>query len=625
MASKHEMYSSLTPEMEAQFEVYEAECREKVMTVSESFEYLLAKYEELYNSTNESERKISFKSPNGDILSPTDIMSLWLGNLDPEHSPVNRKTRDMVEMEQRHRANDIKKLDLTTEIDNHSKYLLGQVFSIEKPDEHYAGLKTKAAEEEEATLVIESTYTHPVTGDQRTRYECSICKIKFDTKSLIQTHIAHSDIHAANVKQKAIVDAGRYRAMKQQLKFKASTVGLIMKGFQKYKYNPSTMSLAKFRWKRALNWAICIRWKQIYYERTKKMCFVPNTVHVMYSGNKVFFRRNGTVTVKLSLYLHTECQTVEIVPHILTVATNATDSAEAAGHSTPQEYFIALPRIYLSYTAVMGCMMGNVKGESGLLSHAETEKPNAHGRVPRRSASMDLSMENALATFISNHLKMAKPAKKTKAKGTKSSEASDGDAETPATGGAPVRRRSSAGNVPAVTSPAVSVAGTRKISFSSSGTTLVIPNDIPNAASGLNSAATAAVTSPLSVQVERVMSPPAATNVATAVATAAAAVSSGAGGEASVNMVIKTKKESGRSTAKYRSTSVAATGNNNNSGSESELDNILNHLNEYTITFDDSGVPADSALVVEMPEDLVPIAAVCADQEYNIYEPTENK
>ncbi len=56
-----------------------------------------------------------------------------------------------------------------------------------------------------------------------------------------------------------------------------------------------------------------------------------------------------------------------------------------------------------------------------------------------------------------------------------------------------------------------------------------------------------------------------------------------------------------------------------------EAADILAHLTDYTIFFDDSQLKNTTPLLSAKPIDLVPIASVCVDQLYILYEPTHNK
>eukprot|EP01034_Spumella_vulgaris_P022125 gene22125-28230_t len=147
----------------------------------------------------------------------------------------------------------------------------------------------------------------------------------------------------------------------------------------------------------------------------------------MGGGAKLFFRHNVTLSTDLRIYHHTLSQCLEIVPHITHIAHSPTemvlssdthdnqpDSArepDAPTHSC----FVALPRIYLNYTALLGCVMGTHRRNSGILAE---DLPGATdgSRSPSvyRSRSLEVCLSNVVASFVNSHLKMVRPRRMSK-------------------------------------------------------------------------------------------------------------------------------------------------------------------------------------------------------------------
>jgi hypothetical protein len=149
------------------------------------------------------------------------------------------------------------------------------------------------------------------------------------------------------------------------------------------------------------------------------MVFIPNNVQNIYCGDKTYFRHSETVTVHINMYLHTLHHCVEVVAHVLNVGVIdlATGPLSPGPNSTPVDapYFIPLPRVYLNYNSLLGCVMGNHKQESGLLVQNRNSlvdyAQNYRKTLGHHSRSVNLCMDKVMSSFVLSHLKMVKPKK----------------------------------------------------------------------------------------------------------------------------------------------------------------------------------------------------------------------
>ncbi len=178
------------------------------------------------------------------------------------------------------------------------------------------------------------------------------------------------------------------------------------------------MSKNQIAWERIFRKVIHLSVKLKLKTRVEKMCFIPNHIRELHSGNKLFYRPNITLTVHLRVYYHTLTQCVEVVPHLVQMAltklsqSNLEDCVEDA--QDPKEpvktVFMTLPRIYLDYIVLLGCAMGmhcrtnsaGIRSEDSL--SASTTKVSIY-----QSGSLDLCLGNVVGSFVHSHLKMTKP------------------------------------------------------------------------------------------------------------------------------------------------------------------------------------------------------------------------
>eukprot|EP01034_Spumella_vulgaris_P024887 gene24887-31278_t len=250
-------------------------------------------------------------------------------------------------------------------------------------------------------------------------YECELCKIGFKYATELTAHVKHSSIHAANKKVADLAVANKYRKEKQQYTFKATTITQMQKAFGRRDVSLAAAQLTRnqLRWKNALSATIIENTKAHYSRVTEKMCFIPNDVSVLHMGNKVFYRHSGTVTVNICMYVHSTFHLVELVPHVVHI-THHEAGGDAGLHMQDADVhtqFVPLPRVYLEYNALLGCVMGTHKQESELLAHhysSVDEYANKYTATLHRSRSVDVCVSNVMSTFILSHLKMAKPAKR---------------------------------------------------------------------------------------------------------------------------------------------------------------------------------------------------------------------
>eukprot|EP01034_Spumella_vulgaris_P032739 gene32739-40409_t len=192
------------------------------------------------------------------------------------------------------------------------------------------------------------------------------------------------ELHAANILQKELNEAEEYRKQKHDTKMKSATVTRLSDGFKQRTLmriiHSRYASKYQILWRKAYSAVVMNNLKESFARLTSKMVFIPNDVQLIFRGDKVFYRHSETVTVHVSMYLHTQSHCVEVVSHVLKTApidgstigliTRSNTENIADTVHTDSHYFIPLPRIYLDYNALLGCVMGTHKQESGLLAHS---------------------------------------------------------------------------------------------------------------------------------------------------------------------------------------------------------------------------------------------------------------
>ncbi len=100
--------------------------------------------------------------------------------------------------------------------------------------------------------------------------------------------------------------------------------------------------------------------RTFYQEMTLKICFLPRDVKLLYQSNKTFQRRRGpthcSVEVDIRIYFHSTSQCLEIVLHIISVHHASTFEKRP---QTESGLFIPLPRMYLDYNTLVGCVLND--------------------------------------------------------------------------------------------------------------------------------------------------------------------------------------------------------------------------------------------------------------------------
>ncbi len=249
-----------------------------------------------------------------------------------------------------------------------TEQLLNSTFSAEACDE-----EGKKEEVFSAVVLNFVTITQDFQAtDEKSCFECTLCKTKFESLLLLHTHNQFSEHHAENMKKLEAEKLNKERQKIYSTDVDLSTIDKLQKGFRKRAKLYKKLNLNQLRWFKAVHKVIALRYKKFYQQRMNLMVFIPKTVQLLHAGHKLFYRHSGSVTVDIRMYFHTLCHCIEIVPNLLYIthtksrANSPMNDHSASDHTDTDNdhfhmpaaaavtYFISLPRIYLDYNAVLG-------------------------------------------------------------------------------------------------------------------------------------------------------------------------------------------------------------------------------------------------------------------------------
>ncbi len=246
--------------------------------------------------------------------------------------------------------------------------------------------------------------------------------------------------------------------------------------------------------------------------------------------------------------------------------------------STPEFYlvFITYSNLFAFYLSSSGCVMGTNQQEFYLIPHTTSvvdEYAEKYEKAYSKSASINMSMGQVIHAYVHSHLKMVKPAhhhkghkghhhhmSATSPTGAQVCEMTTGENATKvgSTNHTTMSHSVSAGHLPSISNSTQGKLNKANIHCNTEPTT---PVSLVKSTTGFFHSASAA----------------ALPNIAT------------------------TQKPN------------LSRQNTHMSAEELHTD-ILSHLTDYTVFFDDSQLKSMSAVLVTKPLDLVPIASVCVDQ-----------
>eukprot|EP01034_Spumella_vulgaris_P022115 gene22115-28217_t len=175
-------------------------------------------------------------------------------------------------------------------------------------------------------------------------------------------------------------------------------------------------------WRKAVTYVVYLNSVKTRSCASRLFSRVRDDIRVLFTGSKVFYRRNETATVSVGIYLHLGLSVVECVPHLTDICVTTYNHAAVTDHLlttqkldhsqctyTKTTHHLALPRIYFSYDVLLKCVMGTHNFDAGLLPF--TSEKGAK-RAAQRSKSLNLCIDGAMSQYIMSHLKAVKSATK---------------------------------------------------------------------------------------------------------------------------------------------------------------------------------------------------------------------
>ncbi len=223
-----------------------------------------------------------------------------------------------------------------------------------------------------------------LTGMSDLAFECKLCKKIFDTKNMLETHYAYSQMHAKNIQERDAKFVLAYKNAERLAKLARDTVSCFKdkvaagKAMKRCKAD-GFMSLNQYRWRHAVSKTID-RFLATHYEQVlETLSFTPfdsKDVKLLYSGTKLFWRVKSTFSIHI--YLHVVSDTVEIIPQLLPNLEVVTDEkGERSRHETVQsviERSKVSKRIYLCHRMLKDMLFGLPKS----LVDAGTSEATVH-------------------------------------------------------------------------------------------------------------------------------------------------------------------------------------------------------------------------------------------------------
>lgn len=426
--------SVLSPELSAcltqpsleKFHRMQAECEDKHMTPMEMYVYLTARYEELVQAEKEAVNALSSSlgegtaSPKGgrkakEVSAPS-IRPMGTKSAHPERAILSKQ--QSVKLEEEYIGKDILKeledsneYDLRPIYDPYVESVVGKVFNV-VDDPQVQSVVNMLLESSDAhpttSFVVDNSFVKLDNGS----FECTVCRMKFEDRKTLDTHLHHSPIHNVNMRIRQEIFQSTLKEAERLAKLAQLTISKF------HEKEPVTTaetpregpeSVARQRWKKAANKVICNRLKAQFLPIIEQICETPAGVRMLYAGSKFFYK--AKVTFDLHIYLHIAQDIVEIVPHFI--------PGRKQRSSSIQPY----PRLYLDFRILVPLVLGVDITNSQLNTQENTLSSflpasndlvsSVTSRVVALTASkqdgdhnLNKTIEQAITSFILNRLRV---------------------------------------------------------------------------------------------------------------------------------------------------------------------------------------------------------------------------
>eukprot|EP01039_Chlorochromonas_danica_P002202 gene2200-2405_t len=426
--------SVLSPELSAcltqpsleKFHRMQAECEDKHMTPMEMYVFLTARYEELVQAEKEAVNALSSSLgedaaslKGGRKAKEVSAPSIRTKSAHPERAILTRQ--QSIKLEEEYISKDILKemedsneYDLRPIYDPYVESVVGKVFNV-VDDPQVQSVVNMLLESSDAhpttSFVVDNSFVKLDNGS----FECTVCRMKFEDRKTLDTHLHHSPIHSVNMRVRQEIFQSTLKEAERLARLAQLTIS---KFHEKEPVTTTTTtetpregaeSLARQRWKKAANKVICNRLKAQFLPIIEQICETPAGVRMLHAGSKFFYK--AKVTFDLHIYLHIAQDIVEIVPHFI--------PGRKQRSSSIQPY----PRLYLDFRILVPLVLGVDITNSQLSTQENTLSSflpasndlvsSVTSRVVALTASkqdgdhnLNKTIEQAITSFILNRLRV---------------------------------------------------------------------------------------------------------------------------------------------------------------------------------------------------------------------------
>lgn len=420
-----ELSKCLTQPSLDRFHRMQVECETKNMTPMEMYVYLTARYEELLQAEKQAVNTLDLSAMDQAPPHSMKVVKPSAPKAAASHHPLSKQHSNKLEEEYMNK-DILNELEESNEFEVHAIYdpyiesVVGKVFSV-VDDPHVQSVVNMLLEtgdvHAKTSFVVDNSFVRQVNGV----LECTVCRMQFDNRKGLDTHLTHSPIHSVNMKIRQEIFQTTLKEAERLAKLAQLTINKLQgkdpAADAETPREEGPEANARLRWKKAANKVICNRLKAQFLPLLEQMCETPAGVKMLHAGSKYFYK--SKITFDLHIYQHTAHDIVEVVPHFI------------PGRKQKYASIVAFPRIYLDYRTLIPLVLGMDITNSRLSMQAHavsatilpTSNNFASGvtsRVVAMTASsegeggdgnLSKTIEQALTSFVLNHLHVVHEAK----------------------------------------------------------------------------------------------------------------------------------------------------------------------------------------------------------------------